>query len=167
MVLDHVPVNGNFLTQKWYFSQIFVFLAFLRRGAFSKRLCPSVFCFLLFSVCHTFLYGKTLPLFLSDIIFAVRDKVSDFSRHVSGRDIFSQLSNFSTLNFFNINFFWVDQPSLMICDLQWSMISPSLTWLCELVFLRFLHYFLFILHMMIDMYEYDIQVIKKVGNYNP
>ena len=28
MVLDDILVNGNFLAQKWYFSQIFLFLAY-------------------------------------------------------------------------------------------------------------------------------------------
>ena len=55
---------------------------FLRRGAFYKRQCPSVhlstvFPAVLLSVGH-FLYGKTLPLFLSDIFLLSATKCRIF-----------------------------------------------------------------------------------------
>ena len=86
---------------------------FLRRGApflnsyvylsSSVRAC----------VCHTFyMYGKTLPLFMSDIFSQIFSKCRIFPDIVSGRDIFI----FSYLWFLS-NIF-----SQMIIDLQWSMV---------------------------------------------
>ena len=61
---------------------------FKARSAFSKQLClsSSVLCA---SVCHTFyLYGKSLPLFLSDIFSQIFSKCRIFPDMVSERDIF-------------------------------------------------------------------------------
>ena len=78
---------------------------FLRRGAFSKRMCPSV----CNSVCHTyFSYGKTLPLFLSDI-FLLSETIS--------------VGFFQTWTwYFHIFIPLSDIFSQMINDLQWSMV---------------------------------------------
>ena len=60
---------------------------FKARSAFSKQLCLSSSVHVS-SVCHTFLYGKSLPLFLSDIFSQIFSKCRIFPDIVSGRDIF-------------------------------------------------------------------------------
>ena len=59
------------------------------------------------------LYGKTLPLFLSDIF----SQIKCLSLH---SNIFMQISN--VLNFFDFNFFDFNDRWSIINDLQWSMV---------------------------------------------
>ena len=71
------------------------------------------FCHVLKYYILHFLYGKTLPLFLSDIF----SQIKCLSLH---SNIFMQISN--VLNFFDFNFFDFNDRWSIINDLQWSMV---------------------------------------------
>ena len=95
--------------RKWKFTRVF-----LRRGApflNSYVLCPLSVRFCLSHFC--FYYGKTLPLFLSDIFSQIFSKCRIFPDIVSERDIF----------IFSYLWFWATYfHKWSINDPQWSII---------------------------------------------